>query len=233
MPRHIVCVKWGTKYSADYVNKLYNMCQRNSTLRFHFHCVTDDAEGLNPEIKIIDLPKHPGLESWWTKLWLFSSEFPLQGTVLFFDLDVVVFNNIDKLFTDAPGKFRIIRDFNRCRVETWNMCNSSVFRFEAGTMNYIWDEYVNRYQDIMRQLHGDQDWITKKTKDCVCFWNDSWIRSYKWEFYNSLRPLRDPQAKMYHFNGEPNIPQDCCVAVFHGKPNPHECSDQFVVDNWK
>jgi len=23
------------------------------------------------------------------------------------------------------------------------------------------------------------------------------------------------------------------VAVFHGQPNPMECADKFVVDNWK
>jgi hypothetical protein len=23
------------------------------------------------------------------------------------------------------------------------------------------------------------------------------------------------------------------VAVFHGSPNPNECADRFVVDNWK
>ena len=31
---YILCVKHGTKYSADYVNKLYNMVSRNCNLKF-------------------------------------------------------------------------------------------------------------------------------------------------------------------------------------------------------
>jgi len=26
---------------------------------------------------------------------------------------------------------------------------------------------------------------------------------------------------------------ECCVAVFHGDPNPHYCEDPWVVENWK
>ena len=35
------------------------------------------------------------------------------------------------------------------------------------------------------------------------------------------------------FRTPPKIEPDNRVAVFHGLPNPMECSDQFVIDNWK
>jgi hypothetical protein len=33
---NIVCLKHGTKYNSDYVNRLYNMVQRNLTIPFKF-----------------------------------------------------------------------------------------------------------------------------------------------------------------------------------------------------
>ena len=48
---------------------------------------------------------------------MFGPDFPLKGNILFFDLDVVIHNNIDPLFTHNPSRFMIIRDFNRCRVQ--------------------------------------------------------------------------------------------------------------------
>ena len=35
------------------------------------------------------------------------------------------------------------------------------------------------------------------------------------------------------FEQPPTIADDNLVAVFHGKPDPHECGDAFVVDNWR
>jgi hypothetical protein len=34
-------------------------------------------------------------------------------------------------------------------------------------------------------------------------------------------------------NGHPVIKDNTMVAVFHGDPNPHNCKDSWVVDNWK
>ena len=41
MTNHIVCVKWGNKYISQYANVLYNMCKRNSTVDYEFHCITE------------------------------------------------------------------------------------------------------------------------------------------------------------------------------------------------
>ena len=32
--RYIICMKWGTKYGAEYVNRLYNMVDGHLTLPF-------------------------------------------------------------------------------------------------------------------------------------------------------------------------------------------------------
>ena len=136
---HIVCVKWGGKYISKYANVLESMCKRHVTVPFEFHCITENPQGLDPHIKTIELPKDLGVKSWWNKLWMFGSHFPLQGNILYFDLDIIIHKNIDELFKINPDKFMIIRDFNRCRMKDWNVCNSSVMRWKTGTMNYLWD----------------------------------------------------------------------------------------------
>lgn len=52
--RHIsiLTVKWGIRYNADYVNKLYAGILRNTTWKVTFYCFTDDSNGLHPDIKI-------------------------------------------------------------------------------------------------------------------------------------------------------------------------------------
>ena len=140
---HVVCVKWGIKYPSQYANVLNSMVKRHTTVPYQFHCLTDDPTGLDTDINVIKLPTDPSVKSWWSKLWMFAPEMPLKGNMLFFDLDVVIFDNIDPLFTH-PGKFNIIRDFNRCRVKDWKLSNSSCMRWEAGTMDYLWNEFKKR-----------------------------------------------------------------------------------------
>ena len=43
---YVVCLKYGDKYSADYVNKLYNGVKRNLTVPFEFVCYTEDPKGI-------------------------------------------------------------------------------------------------------------------------------------------------------------------------------------------
>tara|TARA_X000001382_G_scaffold120729_1_gene102508 strand:+ start:569 stop:1264 length:696 start_codon:yes stop_codon:yes gene_type:complete len=229
---HVVCVKWGSKYTAKYVNVLKNMVARHTTVAYKFSCLTDDATDLDPEINVIKLPKDPWIKTWWSKLWMFAPEMPLEGNILYFDLDVVIFDNIDELFT-FQGKFNIIRDFNRCRIKDWKLSNSSCMRWQTGTMNYLWTDFKDRWHTVMQQNHGDQDWITKKATKDISWFPDEWIRSYKWEMIGLKdTKLLTKDGKKF-FRKPVDISPGNKVAVFHGLPNPNECADRFVVDNWK
>ena len=230
---HIVCVKWGNKYVSKYANVLYNMVKRHTTVPFEFHCITDDPTGLDSHIKTILLPKNdPIIKTWWSKLWMFGGHFPLQGNILYFDLDVIIFKNIDELFTNNPNKFMIIRDFNRCRMKDWSVCNSSIMRWNAGTMNYLWDDFKQNAQNIMSSNHGDQDWITQRAKKDKNWWPDEWIRSYKWEMVG-LKNTKIRKGKKFVFQNPPRITEQNNVAVFHGEPKPFNCGDDFIVEHWK
>ena len=56
MTKQVICISWGTKYGAPYVNRLYAMVARNLTPPFSFTCFTDDAEGFHPGIRAEPLP---------------------------------------------------------------------------------------------------------------------------------------------------------------------------------
>ena len=228
---HVLCVKWGNKYISKYANVLKNMVSRHTTVPYQFHCITDDANGLDADINVIKLPNHPWIKTWWSKLWMFSPDIPLKGNLLFFDLDVVIFDNIDALFSHH-GKLNIIRDFNRCRVSDWKLSNSSCMRWETGTMNYLWNEFAERPAQIMQQNHGDQDWITKRAKNDITWFPDEWIRSYKWEMIGLKdTKLLTKDGKKF-FRKPVDIAKGNKVAVFHGSPNPMECADKWVIENW-
>ena len=61
--RTVVCMKWGTLYSPEYVNVLYRACRANITGDFRFVCLTDDRTGLLPEVDVFPIPDI-GLDTW-------------------------------------------------------------------------------------------------------------------------------------------------------------------------
>ena len=228
---HIVCLKHGDKYGVEYVNRLYSMCKRNSNVPFNFACITEDTNGMNPDIKHIPLPRYK-LSGWWFKPWVLSNEFPLKGTILFLDLDLVIINNIDNLWTYNPKDFCIIRDFNRCLVANWDKFNSSVFRFESGQYRHVWDNLVNNLEQVKRHP-GDQDWIYNQIKTSYSFWPDQWIKSYKWEVRNRSELIKDEYGRRFKTIADPKIERETSILVFHGEPNPHQVQDPVIVDNWR
>ena len=67
---HFLCIKWGNKYSGEYVNNLRKMVQQNYTKKRHkFICYTDDPDGIDKGITIRSIPKvdplHP--DYWFEK----------------------------------------------------------------------------------------------------------------------------------------------------------------------
>ena len=206
------------------------MVERNLTLPYTFVCFTDDSRGIDKTIQCNPLPDLP-LEGWWYKLWFFSNEFPLDGNILFLDLDLIVFRPIDDLFTFAPGKFCIIRDFNRSLNSSWNRVNSSVFRYQSKKHASIYDTFMIDYRSNTQRFHGDQDFIFKHLTNRE-FWPDEWIQSYKWEMRDRRDIVKINGKRNFKNTATPLIKKNTQIAVFHGEPNIHECVDPWVIQNW-
>jgi hypothetical protein len=233
---YVVCLKHGSKYSSEYVNKLHSMCKRHLTVPFEFVCFTDDLRGIDGNIKTIAL-KQNGLSGWWYKPMFFDKNLGVDGTLLYMDLDIVINANIDHLFTYQPDKFCIIRDFNRSIRHDWNRMNSSVFRLKTGSLPYVYDNFMESHEVNIRRFHGDQDWIYEQVgpnKQEWVFWPDEWILSYKWEMRDRSQLVKvHGQPRNFKTTADPKVLPKTCIAVFHGEPHPHQCEDAWVKENWK
>jgi hypothetical protein len=227
----VICVKFGTRYGREYVERLRNMVSRHLTVPYEFVCLTDDQHPIEGVRSIVQ-PNERYLKGWWHKVHMFDPSLPLSGRVLYFDLDVVIHANIDKLVSYLPGQFIGIHDFNRQFHSSWNSLNSSAMLWTHGSQSNIWTDFKKNPSDAMK-LPGDQDWIWKLCKGHMKFWPKEWIQSYKWEIRSKeeLTVINGKrQFKKEDHSVEPH--SDCCVTVFHGDPKPQDVTDKFVVDNW-
>lgn len=227
----VLCVRFGPKYSRDYVEKLRNMVQRNVTVPYEFVCITDDSRPIDG-VRLIVQPFQNYRKIWWHKIHMFDSSLPLYGRILYFDLDVIICNNINKLLIDHENKFLGIKDFNRKFHNNWQYLNSSVMSWLHGSQHQIYQQFKNNSVDAQR-LQGDQDWIWKLCKTQITFWPTEWIMSYKWEIRNREELVNRTGKQGFKTIAHPNIPRECSVAVFHGDPKPQDVHDPFVIDHWR
>ena len=160
---YIICMKWGTKYGAEYVNRLYNMVKRNLTLPFKMVCLTDNSTGIRDEITCYPIPElnlpSDIPERGWKKLTTFKPDlYGLKGTALFLDIDIVIIDNIDAFFTHKAqhdDSVMIIRDWKK----PWRMVgNSSVYRFKVGyhTYPHLLEYFEQNFEKIRKEVRHEQ-----------------------------------------------------------------------------
>ncbi len=209
------------------------MVRRNCSYPLDFYCITEDPSGLDTSVEVIPPPNKTNLSGWWLKPYVFSSDFPVGGTLLFLDLDIVIIKNIDDFWHYSEGKFCIIRDFTRSTIPNWMKFNSSVFRLESGKYSKVWDDLV-KDEIAMKKMHGDQDWIYEKMKSDYAFWPDEWCQSYKWEVRNRSEIVGAGRQRTFSsILTEPKIKKETKILVFHGDPKPEQVKDPIVIDNWR
>ena len=228
----ILCVRFGNKYPILYVEKLRNMIQRNITVPYKLVCLTDDPTPIQG-VELIVQQNAGYVKGWWHKVHMFDPSLPLNGRILYMDLDVVICGNIDKLTQIGGNVFMGIRDFNRKFHRDWKYLNSSVMSWMHGSQSHIYNVFMSNPQAAMR-MHGDQDWTWKCAKDKIKFWPEPWIQSYKWEIRDrSELQVLQGMRQFTSVKTDVSVPKECCICVFHGDPNPEHCLDPWVVDNWK
>ena len=235
----VVCVKWGNKFPADYVNRLYSMVRRNLSLPCRLVCLTDNKEGLIPEIGIIKLQQK--FEYCWTKIELFRPDvFSEEDLCLYLDLDVVITDNIDDLITFEPEK-RFIGLYDWYSPRRHPHYNSSVMRF-----------YGNSHSDLYRSLveklgNGTVRWEREfdaylGSNDKVVLWegdrrygsDQEWISAHVYpEKEIKAHSFPKKWIRSYKKHGRKRVPKECGIMVFHGFPKPHEVDNDYVKECWQ
>ncbi len=224
-PVNVVCMKWGTLYGADYVNRLYAMTRRNLKRPFRFMCFTDNTEGLAQGIEHAPIPEMrvdaPYENTPWRKLALYAPQLAdLEGTALFMDLDVVVVGPLDDLF-DLPGDYCIIHNWTHPKRIVGN---SSVFRFEIGQFTELLDVYnTQSTQHWVDMYRIEQTYLSHQLgRKRLTYWPAEWCVSFKKHCL--------PKGPLGLFNRfiPSKIPAGARVVVFHGHPNP----DDALAGQW-
>jgi hypothetical protein len=214
---NVVCMKWGTRYEAHWVNRLYAMVKRNTTWSVRFVCLTDDVTGIRPEVETKPLPEvrfDPSLGRYWPKLGLMQAglggpDRPLEGLSLFLDLDLLVMGDLDALFS-YPGRFLIIREWKNPHL---GYGNSSVVRWCIGHEAAVLDRFYATPPDVIRSAYAskEQNFLTKAV-DEVTFWPADWCVPFS---HACL-----PRNRVRRFFATPIPPRNARILVFFGSITP-------------
>lgn len=217
---NIICMKWGSKYGPEYVNKLYSMVSRNLTKPFRFVCFTDDSNGLEKAIETKPIPELPIPKkndvSPWKKLLMFSEDLAdLKGQTMFLDLDVIILDNIDCFFDYAGEDFTIIENWTQ---KGQKIGNSSVYVFKAGKYPKVLENFKKNKDQILKEYDNEQIYLSRFIGD-IKFWPEAWCKSFK---CHAL-----PGGILNWFK-TPTIPEGCKILVFHGNPKPEDA----LIGRW-
>jgi len=221
--KQVLCVKWGTRYGADYVNRIYGMVKRNVTPPFRVICLTDNPKGIREEVLCFGLPElgcprptnAPGK---WPKAGLWNRDlFGLQGVALFVDLDVVITGDLDPFFSygdpdDVVLARNWIKPFER-------LGQTSIFRFPIGKHGYMLEDFQKDPEGIAGKYQFEQRYVTNCIRGGVKFWPYSWVKHFR---LNCLGPW-----PLRYFRA-PRLPKKARVVIFPGKPNPPDA----MVGRW-
>jgi len=140
-------LKWGDKYSSEYVNRLYGSLVKHYHKPFTLTCYTDDYNGIHDEVKIanINLLRRYNTNRVFTYEKLILMDFHETGTWL--DLDILIHNNITDL--DYSSKFKMIWNH-------WNPLSRSYTWYGKGSSCHVNSSFV---------YWNNPEWLKRFTAD--------------------------------------------------------------------
>jgi hypothetical protein len=225
--RVILSMKWGTLYSAEYVNVLYRACRTHLAGNFRFVCLTDDPQGFDPSIEALRIPEigctpEHYRRGAWPKISVFSNPLHvLTGRALFIDLDVIILDDITPFFTLEGPLFGVGGgpDWRHGRVPAAPTLNTSVFGFTLGTQSDIVKSFSADPGGASASYGNEQQFVEGTARKWQP-WPAPWVISYKRHIRRKslLAPVIGPHP----------VPAGARIVAFHGTPNPQD----FVTRNF-
>lgn len=242
---HIICYKWGTLYGPEYVNILANMVHRNLSVPHTFHCITDDPQGLAPDIETHEIPEL-GFEGIWRKLMTFQDDFlGLNGQfVVSIDIDVVIVSSLDFLADEPEKDFIIARNWSQSEIRG----SGSLYRLKVGSQPEIWNKFIADPETAIDQNHGktrligEQKWLNTHIRK-FNFFPEGKVVSYKKHCNSKGRIYTIAGIELLNTArfGIAKPPAEAALISFHGDPSPQQVMHSifgrwrhapFVKDHW-
>ena len=156
-------MKWGTRYPAVFVNRLWSAIRRNTKRPTRLVCYTDDPTDIDQDVETQPMPPLPLPHSVanlpWRKMALWAKDMPgISGDVLFLDLDTVITGSLDEFFSYAPQS-------TFCVIENWTQMgsgigNTSCFRFRVGAHAYLYERMRDDGAGVIGAFRIEQQFIS-------------------------------------------------------------------------
>ncbi|KMW56362.1 putative glycosyltransferase [Candidatus Rhodobacter oscarellae] len=225
----VACIKWGTLFGPEYVNRLYSGVRRNLSGPVRFLCMTENAQGFHGDIEALPLPVEPFAEPMAAALAVANRQgamrkvslfrrgvIPdLEGPVLGFDLDVVITGSLDELLDFETGKVAMRHDWVEKRKGR-PTGHGSVFRYDPALHGYLYEDLAaDAYAEVERARGSEQRYTSHKAMDRgdFAYIPEDWVVSFKhdcyapWPLSHWVEPRLPEPAKVVCFHGNPKMPQ--------------------------
>ena len=226
---NIVCIKWGTLFGPEYVNRLYSGVRRNLDADIRFLCMTENSVGIHPDIEVLDLPIEPFLEPMnaalavanrqgaMRKTSLFKPGLipDLEGPILGFDLDVVVTGSLNEIWQMPGDKIAMRHDWIEARKGR-PTGHGSVFRFDPAQHGYLYEDLAkNPYAEVEKARGSEQRYTSHKAMNNgdFAYIPNELVLSFKHDCLD-LPPM--------NYLRQPRLPENARVVCFHGRPKMPE-----------
>jgi hypothetical protein len=216
--KQVICINWGTRYGAPFINRLYAMVARNITPPFTFTCFTDRRDGLHPGILCEDLPPLGIAElptntlGIWGKSRLWGPELGrLKGPVLFLDLDLVIVSSIDGFF--EVGKAEDVVLARNQNTPFRRLGQTSVFRFPVGRLVDLQRRFQANPQGIADTYRFEQRFVTMNAPGGPAFFPRRSVLHFRQDC-RRIFPL--------NFFLPPKLPVSARIVIFPRTPLPQD-----------
>ncbi len=252
----VVTFKWGSLYSADAVNRLRGMVERRLPVPVRFHCVTDDATGLDSRIVVHaldDVAAAPWDLGTSRKLSVFQRDFlGLEGRHLaVMDIDLVVVGSLDFLLDRPDSDFVAVRGRNQY---AGTRAHAALYRIRVGSRPAVWDDLLADPAGAIGscQHHrgspghvSEQRWLDRTVTD-MDFFPDGYVVYFRQDCGARGRPVLGPLGRRLGLStarwGIARVPAGARVVSFAGQAQPWLVRDgsygtwrhaPFVREHWR
>lgn len=210
------CVRTGTKYGPEYVERLAAGVARHYQGPHRFVSLTDQPDKIAGVCNFDIAPT--GLKGWWGKMALFDFADRIGERIVYLDLDTVIVGDLSPLAA-LNVDFGICGSFTRAAGNLSWPCRygSCVMTISPGAGRRIWADFRSDPGRFITEAgtYGDQHAIERLEP-----------------FGTILQEVLPPGFFLGYRDLGDSKPAGCSLVIFAGKSKPHACDEKWIRDAW-